>query len=184
MVYVFINALEIRRSSIYIEMSVFGMYPNGVKEVMETLTQVFSKLVFKYPFGSKLHKLSYYFGILAKKKVYVASIPDPENERIAYLFVDADSHLKNFYFVVSSSTTSGYDILGRDIPSGGNIFIHIDFASEPPRCTAAWCTKEFIERIEKLMKNNEIHVEPYPGMSNQVKKLLEKAIELAKESSN
>ncbi|MFP3241150.1 MAG: hypothetical protein RXQ94_08460 [Caldivirga sp.] len=183
MVYVSINVLEIRRGLIYIEMSVFGMYPKDAKEVMETLTQVFSKLVFKYPFSGKLHKLSYYFDVLAKKKVYVASIPDPENERIVYLFVDAGSFLKNFY-IAASNSTSGYIIFGRDYPTHEDIIIYIDFASEPPRCTAAWCTGEFMERMEKLMKDNEIHVEPYPGMRNRVKKLLEKAIELAKESGS
>jgi hypothetical protein len=42
-----------------------------------------------------------------------------------------------------------------------------------------------MERMEKLMKDNEIYVEPYPGMKNHVKKqLLKKAIELAKESGS
>ena len=210
MVYVSIDALDLRENSIYIDMSVFGVYPKDSKEVMEVLTQVFSRLVFRNPFNDELRELGHFFAMLARKKVYIASIPEDTYEfnyhpsleealksakeygnEIVDLFVDVGSPFKHIY-IVSRGTTSysgikacGYNIVGWGPNLLDRIDIHVDFASEPPRCTAAWCTEEFIERMEKLMKDNEIHVEPYPGMKNHVvKKLLKKAIELAKESGS
>jgi hypothetical protein len=215
MVYVSIDALDLGKNSIYIDMSVFGVYPKDSKEVMEVLTQVFSRLVFKYPFNDELHELGlhelgHFFAMLARKKVYIASIPEDTHEfnyhpsleealksakeygnEIVDLFVDVGSPFKHIY-IVSRGTTSysgikacGYNIAGWGPNLLDRIDIHVDFASEPPRCTATWCTEEFMERMEKLMKDNGIHVEPYPGMKNRVTKLLlKKAIELAKESGS
>jgi len=212
MVYVSIDALDLGENSIYIDMSVFGVYPKDTKEVMEVLTQVFSKLEFEYPlyqFDEKLYELGYFSAMLARKKVYIASIPENTNvfefhpsleealksakeygNEIVDLFVDVGSPFKHIY-IVSRGTTSysgikacGYSIVGWGPNLLDRIDIHVDFASEPPRCDAVWCTEEFMERMEKLMKDNEIHVEPYPGMKNRVTKLLKKAIELAKESGS
>jgi len=212
MVYVSIDDLGIRKNSIYIDMSVFGVYPKDTKEVMEVLTQVFSKFEFEYPlyqFDEKLYELGYFSAMLARKKVYIASIPENTNVfefhpsleealkstkehggRIVDLFVDVGSPFKHIYFVfediphLHGIKACSYQIIGWGPNLQEIIDIHVDFASEPPRCDAVWCTEEFMERKEKLMKDNEIHVEPYPGMSNRVKKLLEKAIELAKESGS
>lgn len=72
MVYVTIDDLALRRGSIFIDMSVFGLYPGDAREVMRALTQVFSRLAT----GSASSRLGYYFGMLARGKVYIASIPE------------------------------------------------------------------------------------------------------------
>ena len=72
MVYVTIDNLVLKRSSVFIDMSVFGLYPGDAREAMKALTQVFSRLAT----GSASSGLGYYFGMLAREKVYIASIPE------------------------------------------------------------------------------------------------------------
>ena len=84
MVYVTIDDLVLRRGSIFIDMSVFGLYPGDAREAMRVLTQVFSRMAFDYSrVTGRLGTLGYYFGMLAREKVYIASIPED-----TYLLLD------------------------------------------------------------------------------------------------
>jgi len=190
-VYVSIDDLVLRRGSIFIDMSVFGLYPGGTREVMKALTQVFSRLATGTSSG-----LGYYFGMLAREKVYIASIPENTymlvnypsidealrharkwGERVLDLFVDVGSPLRNIYIVFEDYThydgARGYRIIGLGYLARDEVNIHADFSAEPPLCEARWCTSELVERIERLARSSELCIEPYPGMGGRVRRLLE-----------
>ena len=191
MVYVTIDNLVLKRSSILIDMSAFGLYPGGAGEAMRVLTQVFSRLAT----GSAPSGLGYYFGMLARGKVHIASIPEdtylllnhPPLEavrhaverggRVLDLFVDAGSPLRNIYIVFEDYThydgARGYRIIGLGYLTREEVNIHADFSAEPPSCEARWCTSGLVERIEKLTKSSELCIEPYPGVGGRVRRLLE-----------
>jgi len=190
-VYVTIDNLVLKRSSILIDMSAFGLYPGGAGEAMRVLTQVFSRLAT----GSAPSGLGYYFGMLARGKVHIASIPEdtylllnhPPLEavrhaverggRVLDLFVDAGSPLRNIYIVFEDYThydgARGYRIIGLGYLTREEVNIHADFSAEPPSCEARWCTSGLVERIEKLTKSSELCIEPYPGVGGRVRRLLE-----------
>ena len=208
--FVSIDEFGLEKGSITIDMSVFGVYPESTREVMDLLTRVFSKLSFNYlrVSNAKLSMLGYYLAMLAREKVFIASVPEDTyifrdypsleqaveyvrknrekyGEKVVDLFVDMGSPFKHIYFVSRDYTSypeiksCGYSIIGRGYLSNEEIYIHADFVSELPYCTAKWCTEDFLERMERLMRDGELHIEPYPGMNNTKKDLLEKAIKLA-----
>jgi hypothetical protein len=170
---------------------VFGLYPRGAREAMRALTQVFSRLAT----GSASSRLGYYFGMLARGKVHIASIPEdtyillnhPPLEavrhaverggRVLDLFVDVGSPFRGIYIVFEDYThydnARGYRIINRGYLSRDEVNIHADFSAEPPSCEARWCTSELVERIEKLTKSSELCIEPYPGVGGRVRRLLE-----------
>jgi len=200
-VYVTIDNLVLKRSSVFIDMSVFGLYPGDAREAMKALTQVFSRLAT----GSAPSRLGYYFVMLARGKVHIASIPEntyilldypslgealehavERGERIVDLFVDTGSPLKNVYIVVRGITSygftkaRGYDIFGLGYPSGDEkIIIHVDFAIGLPDCLFKPCTGGFLKRVEMFMRDGELHIEPNPGMKRHMKALIREAIKMA-----
>jgi hypothetical protein len=203
-VYVTIDDLVLKRDSIFIDMSVFGLYPGDAREVMRILTQVFSRITFDYSkVTGRLNTLGYYFGMLAREKVHIASIPEntyilldypslgealrhavERGERIVDLFVDTGSPLKNIYIVVKGITSyrftkaRGYDIFGRGYPSGEEIIIHVDFAIGLPDCLFKPCTGDLLKRVEVFMRDGELHIEPNPGMKRHMKALIREAIKM------
>jgi len=205
-VYVSIDDLALKRDSIFIDMSVFGLYPGDAREVMRVLTQVFSRMAFDYSsVTGRLGTLGYYFVMLARGKVHIASIPEntyilldypslgealehavERGERIVDLFVDTGSPLKNVYIVVRGITSygftkaRGYDIFGLGYPSGDEkIIIHVDFAIGLPDCLFKPCTGGFLKRVEMFMRDGELHIEPNPGMKRHMKALIREAIKMA-----
>jgi hypothetical protein len=191
-VYVSIDDLVLRRGSIFIDMSVFGLYPGDAREAMRVLTQVFSRLAM----GNAPSRLGFYFGMLAREKVYIASIPEdtylllnnpPLDEalrhaverggRVLDLFVDAGSPFRNIYIASEDYThydgARGYRIIGLGYLARGEVNIHADFSAGPPPCEARWCTSGLVERIERLTRGSELCIEPYPGMGGRVRRLLE-----------
>lgn len=191
MVYVSIDDLVLRRGSIFIDMSVFGLYPGDAGEAMRALTQVFLRLAT----GSASSGLGYYFGMLAREKVHIASIPEDtylllnkppleavkhaveRGERVLDLFVDAGSPLRNIYIVFEDYThydgARGYRIIGLGYLTREGVNIHADFSAEPPPCEARWCNSGLVERIERLVRGSELCIEPYPGMGGRARRLLE-----------
>jgi hypothetical protein len=204
MVLVSIDDYTLGDDSIAIEMDVFGTYPRGSREVMGILTRVFSKLSFDYfrVSDEELSMLGYYFTMLAREKVFIASVPEdthmlehyPSLEQavghvrrsggeVVDIFVDVGSPFKNIYFVSRGDSkylagARSYRIIGRGYLSCSEIYIHADFAREPPTCTPVWCPTELLER-EELIRDGELHIVPYPGMEDAKKALLERAIKLA-----
>jgi hypothetical protein len=205
MVLVSIDDYTLGDDSIVIEMDVFGAYPRGSREVMGILTRVFSKLSFDYFRVSDegLSMLGYYLAMLARGKVFIASVPEdthvlehyPSLEQavghvrreggreVVDIFVDVGSPFKNIYFVSRDDSkylagARGYRIIGRGYLSNSEIYIHADFAREPPTCTPVWCPTELLER-EELIRDGELHIVPYPDMEDTKKALLERAIKLA-----
>jgi len=190
-VYVSIDDLVLRRGSIFIGMSVFGLYPGDAREAMRALTQVFLRLAT----GSASSGLGYYFGMLAREKVHIASIPEdtylllnkPPLEavkhaverggRVLDLFVDVGSPFRSIYIVSEDYThydnARGYDIIGLGYLAREEVEIHADFSVETPSCEAGWCNSKLVERIERLAKGSGLCIEPYPGMGGRVRRLLE-----------
>jgi len=204
MVYVSIDEIGLEEYSLTIDMSVFGAYPEDSKEVMKILTQVFSKLVSNHPRSTKedplIWDLEYYFGMLAREKVYIASIPEntyvlsyfssldqafehakKEGEKIVDIFVDVGSPLKHIYTVTKDYATyhggkvRAYRIIGRGYLSCKEIDIHVDFLGEIPYFSlgkSRWA--RVLEKIKKLMGDSEIHIGLYPDLGKEKRMLLKK----------
>jgi len=211
MVYVSIDEIGLEKYSLFIDMSVFGAYPEDSKEVMKILTQVFTKLVSIKQRNTEenpiISDLEYYFGMLAREKIYIASIPEntyvlrnfpsqdqaveyakKQRDRVVDIFVDVGSPLKHIYTVSKDYATyngdkvRAYRIIGRGYLSCEEINIHVDFLGEIPYFSLGkprWV--EVVEKIKKLMRDSEIHIGLYPDMDKKKRMLLKSFLNKATE---
>jgi hypothetical protein len=207
MVYVSIDQLTLREDEggFIVDMSVIGICPRDKREVMELLTRVFSQMEFDYlslPWGSALSRLGYFLSELSRGKIHLATIPkntyhtleeaeqskDPEGvEGVADVFVDVGSPFRHLYIVVDSwcsfgreeGVSWGYEVIGVSPWSKEAIKIHVDFDKYMPECTAPFCTESFLRRVKRLMRDEEIHIAPYPALPRDERKLLETVLKLS-----
>jgi len=177
MTHVIIRDVIVRKEEFMIDMTVFGNIQPNPKDVMDFLTQLFSKLRFDDTKcrDPRLSDLCLFFNDLAREKVFIAKIPEntyilfhnPENaieeavrrhEDIVDLFVDTGSPLKHVYIVKVRPGHNGYNIY---IIGLGYTHYNIDI---------------FMNLIPRKEDDGEIHVEISQSMRKNRRALLKRAL--------
>jgi hypothetical protein len=206
-VYVSIYDLVFDEQGLAMDMLVVGATPNSTKEVMGFLTRAFSRLEFDYTRASgELAVLGQYISDLARDKFFIARMPENTNillermsledavtetekrgEDVVDLFIDAGSPFRYLYIVKRGclsnpfiKDTLNFCIIGLGYPSHRRVSIFVDFTQRLRSCLDVWCTEEFLEKVEELARDGELHIVAYPGMEWAKRRLVEEALRLSR----
>jgi len=60
------------------------------------------------------------------------------------------------------------------------VSIFVDFTQRLRSCLSVWCTEEFLEEVEELARDGELHIVAHPGMERTKRRLIEEALGLSR----
>jgi hypothetical protein len=179
LVYVSVDDVVVRESSLSTDLTVMGFKPAGCVEAVDFLAGLFGRMGFDYTsprVPAQLRKLGYYIAELSRRKIYLATVPmdtyrwkpgwEPsEDGWPVCVFVDAGSPLRHAYIAFSSREASGaitYWVAGAGFDFAELLSIKADFHEGEPVCTASWCD-EYLEGIRDKIYSKELHIGVYPA---------------------
>jgi hypothetical protein len=183
------------------DIDVLGYLPDDPVKGMEVLTKAFGKLRFNYldrqylwfPLG----KIGYFFDELSRDKIYLTTVPEDtysyescmeswSSDRFRckpiYIFIDVGSPFRHVILVednplepeksdpqIKSFQVTGLYVVGSEYYELLVTFRSADWISW--NCEASFCTEKYIETVEKLASDEEIHFMVYPRADKRTKRL-------------
>ena len=181
------------------DIDILGYLPDDPVKGMEMLTNAFGRLRFNYLDSQymwfPLGKIGSFFMELSRDKIYLATVPEDtysyescmeswSNDQCkpVYIFIDVGSPFRHVILVednpmepekndpqIKSFQVTGLHVGGPEYYELLVTFRSADWITW--NCKASFCTEKYIETVEKLASDKEIHFMVYPRADNKTKRL-------------
>ena len=181
---------------LWMDIDVLGYVPEDPVKGMEMLTKVFRRLKFNYLdrqyWGTPLDEIGYFISDLSRDKIYLTTVPEDTHYyedcvkswssdvcKPIYVFIDVGSPFRHI-ILVSEEREEGYPPSKKFLITGLHInlekyySLYVTFRTTDwilLNCKADFCTEEYVETVEKLASDNEIHFMVYPRASEKTKRM-------------
>jgi hypothetical protein len=202
--------LKLERSKLIEKLSmdidILGYVPEDPVKGVEMVTKVFKRLEFDYTdrryWGTALGEIGYFIAEISRDKIYLTTVPENTyNYEICakswssdsctpiYMFVDVGSPFRHIILVSeeeSDPQSKSFTIIGL----GFNFEYYslwVTFRSADWilwNCTASFCTEEYVEMVEKLASDEEIHFMVYPRADEKTKRMFKAIINAVAQHKN
>jgi hypothetical protein len=184
------------RKLLWMDIDVLGYVPEDPVKGMEVLTKVFRRLELNYLnrqyWGTPLGEIGYFISELSRDKIYLVTVPEDtyhyescvkswtSNSCIPiYVFIDVGSPFRHIILVrekreegIPQSKSFLITGLGIDFYEYYSLWVTFRTADWILwNCTESFCTEEYVETVEKLASDEEIHFEVYPRADEETKRL-------------
>jgi len=182
------------------DIDVLGYLPDDPVKGMEVLTKAFRRLRFNYLdpqyLWFPLSEIGYFFRELSRDKIYLTTIPEDtysyescmeswSSDRYrckpVYIFVDVRSPFRYVILVEdnplepkSYPQSKSFQVTGLRVVGSEYYELLVTFRSADWiswNCEADFCTEEYVETVEKLASDEEIHFMVYPRADKRTKRL-------------